>query len=268
MAEIFGAAATKALLLQLESENAALRLTEKRLSEEVGAVTRQLEERNRALGQLESVRMLAQTPLPDRGEETVQTALQLERSRCTDLERRNARLQREVKTLEEQLRAQTRALSEAEAEAAEERAAREDTTRLADEAHEALREQESGARSAAHSASKFAQSLVALESKVERHDGQMEARTREWLAERARLQGEVRKVQEECDALRKREAASQRRAAKAQVCSLRITPSSPHGIRRRKAAEAPTAHHTTHRWPCFARPIPPSPFTLLLHHTC
>jgi len=170
MAEIFGAAATKQLLLQLESENAALRLTEKRLTEEVGAVTRQLEERDRALGQLESVRILAQTPLPDRGEETAQTALLLERSRCTDLERRNARLQREVKTLEEQLRAQTRALSEAEAEAAEERAAREDTTRVADEAYEALREQETGARSAARSASKFAQSLVALESKVARHD--------------------------------------------------------------------------------------------------
>ena len=50
MAEIFGAAATKALLLQLESENAALRLTEKRLTEEVGAITRQLEERDRAQG--------------------------------------------------------------------------------------------------------------------------------------------------------------------------------------------------------------------------
>ena len=34
--------------------------------------------------------MLAQTPLPERGDETAQTALQLERSRCTDLERRNA----------------------------------------------------------------------------------------------------------------------------------------------------------------------------------
>ena len=108
----------------------------------------------------------AQTPLPDRGEETVRTALHLERSRGTELERGNARLQREVKTLEEQLRAQIRALSEAEAEAAEERTAREDTMRVADEAHEALREQETGARSAARSASKFAQSLVALESKA------------------------------------------------------------------------------------------------------
>ena len=166
MAEIFGAAATKELLLQLEDENAQLRLTEQRLTAEVVATKRQLQKRDRTLSQLESVRRLAQTPLPDRGEETVRTALHLERSRGTELERGNARLQREVKTLEEQLRAQIRALSEAEAEAAEERTAREDTMRVADEAHEALREQETGARSAARSASKFAQSLVALESKA------------------------------------------------------------------------------------------------------
>ena len=225
MAEIFGAEATKALLLQLENENAELRLTEERLTAEMVVTKRQLQERDRTLAQLESVRRLAQTPLPDRGEETVRTALQLEKSRGTELERRNGKLQREVRTLEEQLRAQIRALSEAEAEAAEERAAREDTTRVADEAHEALREQETGARSAARSASKFAQSLVALESKVERHDGQMEARTREWLTERARLQGEVRRVQAECGGLRNKEEASRGRAAKAQERLLVLTQS-------------------------------------------
>ena len=193
MSGIFGPAATKALLIQLEDENAQLRLAEQRLTNEVTTTRHQLQERGRALSQL--TRGLALTPLPDRGEDTLQTALQVERSRSTELERCNGKLERELKTLEEQLRAQNRALAEAEAEAAEERTVREDTTRVADEAHEALREQETGARSAARSASKFAQSLVALESKVERHDGQVEARTREWLAERARLQGEVCRVQ-------------------------------------------------------------------------
>jgi chromosome segregation ATPase len=162
-AHMFSGSTAKSLLIALEDENALLRDAEQRLTDEVAACRRQLAERDKALSQL--TRGLRDTPLPERGEQNADVALLEERSQ---LAQRNSELQRALKTLEEELRVQNKLLAKALAEAAEERAAREESALEVSKLHEVLREKDAGARSAARSASTFAQSLVALESRVMR----------------------------------------------------------------------------------------------------
>ena len=160
---MFSGSTAKSLLIALEDENALLRDAEQRLTDEVAACRRQLAERDKALSRL--TRGLRDTPLPERGEQNADVALLEERSQ---LAQRNSELQRALKTLEEELRVQNKLLAKALAEAAEERAAREESALEVSKLHEVLREKDAGARSAARSASTFAQSLVALESRVMR----------------------------------------------------------------------------------------------------
>ena len=222
----------KSLLLQLEDENAELRLSEQRLNDEISATKRQLLERDKALAQL--TKDLNANAHADRGRDTADTAISAERNRVKELARRNAELETSVKTLEEQLRLQGKALSKAEAAAEEQQRAREETARFAAEAHETLREKDAGARSAARSATKFAQSLVALEAKVAAHDQEMDQRAAEWLQERARLQKELRKAHDENKQLRKADDSQRARAARLQerldvlTQSLRSHPPSAH----------------------------------------
>ena len=222
----------KSLLLQLEDENAELRLSEQRLNDEIHALNRQLLERDKALAQL--TKDWNANPHADRGRDTADTAVSAERNRVKELAKRNAELETSVKTLEEQLRLQGKALGKAEAAAEEQQRAREETARFAAEAHETLREKDAGARSAARSATKFAQSLVALESKVAAHDQEMDQRAAEWLQERARLQAELRKAHDENKQLRKADDSQRARAARLQerldvlTQSLRSHPPSAH----------------------------------------
>lgn len=167
-------ASSKSLLLQLEDENAELTKINSEHEVMINTLQKQLHLQGKALAKAERKKELAQcslsqTPLTERGCETAESKLVAERNRSKELANINAKHEVTIKTLQEQLRLQGNALAKAESAAHEQRLAREETARQAAQINQALREKDAGARSAARSATKFAQSLVSLEAKVRQH---------------------------------------------------------------------------------------------------